>query len=177
MSTHHITTERLFLRPFTLGDLNDYAAILGDPEVGKYLPKGTGYTKKEVRKWLYMIIKHYVEDGFGPWALVLKEDGSFIGSCGLRVLPETGEVEVLYEVARKHWGKGLASEGAKASVDFGFRELGLERIIGLTKPENTPSRKVLENAGLSFVRMAPYFGFECAVYELLVRDWRDGLCP
>ena len=172
MSTHHIGTERLFLRPFALGDLDDYAAILADPEVGRWLPKGTGYTKREVKKWLYMIIKHYVEDGFGPLAMVLRESGEFIGSCGLRRLPETGEVEVLYEVARKHWGKGLASEGARGSVDFGFREMGLDRIIGLTKPENLPSQKVLENAGLSFLRMAPYYGFECAVYEILVRDWK-----
>jgi len=171
---NELETERLILRHFTSDDVGVYHTILGDDEVGKWLPKGEGYTLDEVEGWIEKIRRHWEKHGFGVWALMRRDNGTFIGSCGLRILEETGEVEVLYEIARGEWGKGYATEASRAAVEFGFEVVGLEKIIGLTKPKNVASYRVLEKAGLRFCREAEYFGFVCRYYSIIRNDDRGG---
>jgi len=90
--------------------------------------------------------------GFGRGACILKSTGEQIGFAGLKYLDEFGEVDVAFRLMRTHWGQGLATEAALASVRFGFADLGLKRIIGLVMPENVASVRVLKKPGCAMPR-------------------------
>jgi ribosomal-protein-alanine N-acetyltransferase len=161
-----ITTNRLILRRFRKDDLDTYAKIMGDREVGKWFPKGDGYTHEESEKSLDTILKHWSKHGFGIWAIINKTNGALIGRCGLNHIDETLEVEVDFVLAPNSWGRGYATEAAKASLDYGFQKLKLQNIIALVKPENTASRRVIEKIGMQFKRNAEYWGITCAYYAI-----------
>jgi ribosomal-protein-alanine N-acetyltransferase len=110
--------------------------------------------------------EHWTEHGFGWFALEHRPGGQLIGWCGLRMLRETHEVEVLYLLDEPYWGRGLATEAAKRCVEDGFRVYHLDLIIGLTHPDNRASQRVLEKAGLSFTNRARYFGVDCLRYAV-----------
>jgi ribosomal-protein-alanine N-acetyltransferase len=89
-----------------------------------------------------------------------------IGWSGLTFLPETEEVEVAYLLGQAFWGKGLATEAARACVQYGFENVGLESIVGIVHPENIASQRVMEKLGMSFVDQSTYFGMECYRYSI-----------
>ncbi len=112
------------------------------------------------------MLAHWAERGYGQWVMSPKNSREVLGYCGLRFLAETEEVEILYGIDRPHWGRGLVTEAAKATLRFGFEHAGLERIIALAHPENKGTRRVMEKAGLRYERQDIYFDMECAVYAL-----------
>jgi RimJ/RimL family protein N-acetyltransferase len=147
-----IETDRLLLRRWREGDLDAYARICADPEVMRYLP--ATLSREESAEQIAWFERHWEEWGFGLWAVEERASGEFIGFIGLVYhdgWPE-GEhkTEVGWRLSRTHWGRGLATEGALASVPYGFERLGLERIISITLPENAASRRVMEKAGLTY---------------------------
>jgi ribosomal-protein-alanine N-acetyltransferase len=161
-----IETRRLSLRQFRNEDLTSYTAIMGDDEVGKWFPGGKGFTSEQAKKSLDNIIQHWTTHGFGIWAVIGKEEEALLGRCGLNLIAETSEVEVDFVIANGFWRRGFATEGAKASLSYGFQVLNLDRVIGLSKPENVASRGVMEKVGMHYVRDAMYWGILCAYYEL-----------
>lgn len=165
-SFREIRTDRLCLRRFSLEDLDAYAGIMGDYEVGKWFPKGKGYTREEAKKSLNTILDHWAKHGFGIWAITGKNKKSLLGRCGLSLIAETSEVEVDFVLARNYWGHGYATEAARAAVAYGFDVLKLDRIIALAKPDNLASRRVIEKIGMRYVRNAEYWGIICAYYEI-----------
>jgi RimJ/RimL family protein N-acetyltransferase len=145
-----LETERLILRRQVIEDLDALWELYCDPEVTKYIPDAPK-TRDEAREELKWFMNgHPRRPELGLWATILKENGRFIGRCGL--LPWTidrqDEVEVAFTIARVHWGHGLGSEVAQAILQYGFRELGLTRLICLIDPENLPSQRVAENLGM-----------------------------
>lgn len=161
-----IRTDRLYLRQFSKEDLDAYAKIMSNHEVGKWLPKGDGYTRKETRKSLDHILEHWNRLGFGIWAVVDNEKDVLLGRCGLNMITETSEVEVDFVLARDCWGRGYATEAAKAALEYGFEILKLDRIIALAKPENIASRRVIEKIGMRYIKNAEYWGITCAYYDI-----------
>lgn len=161
-----IKTDRLYLRPFSKEDLYVYARIMGDHEVGKWFPKGDSYTLEESEKSLNSILEHWNKHGFGIWAITDKKKKVLLGRCGLNLITETSEVEVDFVLARNCWGKGYATEAAKAALAYGFSVLKLDRIIALAKPENIASRRVIEKIGMRYVKNAKYWGIVCAYYDI-----------
>ena len=89
-----------------------------------------------------------------------------IGFAGLKYLDEMDEVDIGYRFLTKYWGAGLASEAARAVLDFGFRNLHLEEIIGLAVPDNAASIRILEKLGMEFVETMDYFGLQAAKYVI-----------
>jgi ribosomal-protein-alanine N-acetyltransferase len=166
-----IKTERLCLRQFSEEDSEAYARIMGDHEVGKWFPKGTGYTSEEARRSLDSILEHWSKHAFGIWAITDKENKTLLGRCGLNFIAETSEVEVDFVLARDYWGKGYATEAARAALAYGFEVLKLDRIIALAKPENTASRRVIEKIGMQYLRNATYWGIACAYYDISRTDY------
>ncbi len=146
-----IETERLILRPFVVEDGAALYRIHQEPEVLRYLPDtppaGVAESEAILRDFP---IADYARHGFGRWACVLRETGQVIGFCGLKRLA-SGEVDVGYRLERSTWGRGLATEGARASLDYGFERLGLPLIIGLVMPGNDASARVLEKIGMTRV--------------------------
>ena len=168
-----IETARLFLRPFTSADLENYAQhIFADAEVMRYLPKRDLTPRARAERTLTVFAEHWSQYGFGVWVVTDKVTGHFIGHCGLGHVPEAGEVEVLYSLGRTYWGQGLATEAARASVRFGFATVKLARLIALAVPENIGSRRVMEHLGFEYEKDAHYFGLDLVTYTLQREDFR-----
>jgi RimJ/RimL family protein N-acetyltransferase len=124
------------------------------------------FTRDEARAWICNNIKRYESDGFGLWAIVLKESGEFVGDCGpvRRFVDGRDEVEIGWQVRRARWRQGIASEAGAACRDYAFGPLGLDRVISLIRPENIPSRGVAERVGMTIEKEIDYKGFAHYVY-------------
>jgi RimJ/RimL family protein N-acetyltransferase len=146
-----VETERLVLRPWTEDDLDPLAAIFAEPAFWHY-PFGRGFSRAETEAFLDRQIDHWATDGFSSWAAELKDGRRLIGYIGLAVphwLPQVlPAVEVGWRLHPGSWGRGLATEGGRASLRFGFVALGLDRIIAIVMPENVASRRVMAKLGM-----------------------------
>lgn len=160
-----ITTPRLLLRPFTLADLHPLFDILQEPDIFKYFPRPVSPPLEKVERIINEQLVQYEQYGFGQWAVELLGKPGLIGWCGLNHLPETDEDEVAYLLSRSVHGQGYATEGAHASLEFGFGKAGLRRIIALVHPENVPSRRVAEKLGMTLLDRKFYWGMECLRFE------------
>jgi RimJ/RimL family protein N-acetyltransferase len=166
MSIPTITTSRLILRAFTKEDVEPLHRILGEEDVLRYFPNPNPPSQDQVGKLISSQLKHWAEHGYGWWAVEPRWENSLIGWSGLQFLPETKEVEVAYLLDKAFWGKGLASEAAQASLQFGFENFELESIVAIVHPENIASQRVIEKLGMSFVDQARYFGMDCYRYSI-----------
>jgi [ribosomal protein S5]-alanine N-acetyltransferase len=159
------------MRPLQFSDLDALAAIWSVPEVTRFLPsRGVPIPREGVEKSLASFIEHWKNHGYGVWAI--KEDSSLqmIGYCGLRYLGELNEVEVLYGLAKESWGKGIATQAAKAAVGYGFNQTKLRRLIALALPENRASQRVMEKVGFMYEKNVHCFNLDCVYYSILRRD-------
>jgi len=164
-----IETARLLLRPFQADDLAAYTAIRAKPEVLRYLPGGEARAV-EAKAVAERVITLFTVTGEHPlpWAVVEKSSARLIGHLGLRRLPDfNGDVELLYMLDSEFWGRGFATEGARAALDYGFNDLKLDRIIGLVLAENQASQAVLRKAGMVRTPEPVHaFGLTLTLYEL-----------
>jgi RimJ/RimL family protein N-acetyltransferase len=173
-----LTTERLVLRPFTPDDL-PALAILHAEESFWWYPLRRGMSEEETQDFLSRVIGRYDSDGFGLEALEDRATGTMIGWAGLAVphfLPEVlPAVEVGWRLAGSHRGRGLATEAGSAAVEWGFTKGGLERIVSIYEPENTPSGRVMERLGFTFERttIGPARGRTVRVMELTRERWEE----
>jgi ribosomal-protein-alanine N-acetyltransferase len=116
-------------------------------------------------------IEHWNKHGYGWWAVDIGQEKVFIGWAGLQYLPETDETEIAYLLDSSYWGKGLGTEAARAGVQYGFKQLGLDQIVAIVHPENIASQRVAQKAGLVFTNESVYFGMDCFRYELSRKDF------
>jgi RimJ/RimL family protein N-acetyltransferase len=161
-----LETPRLRLREFIAEDADALARILSDPETMRYYP--APFDRQGVEDWIQRNLRRYANDGFSLWAIILKESGELIGDCGLikQVVEGTEEIEVGYHLRRDHWGKGLATEAARAVRDYGFASLKVDRLISLIRPENGPSRRVAERNGMKLWKEVVWRGLPHCVYAV-----------
>ena len=142
--------KRLYLRLFAPTDLDALARINSDPEVMRYIGEGKPVSREQTEVRLHAYIEHWRQHRFGLWAVVHKADQALIGFCGLPYLENTPEVEVGYRLAKRCWRMGLATEGASASLRYGFEALNLERIVAVVQAGHVASQRVLEKIGLRY---------------------------
>ena len=152
-----LETERLVLRRFTEDDVDNLVELDGDPEVMRFITGGRTTPREEIRDDFLPAFLGYYEryPGYGFWAAVEKSTGEFLGWFHFRPPPDGGlanEPELGYRLRRSAWGKGYGTEGSRALIDKGFAELGARRVFAQTMAVNTASRRVMEKAGLTFVR-------------------------
>ncbi|MEK7830881.1 MAG: GNAT family N-acetyltransferase, partial [Acidobacteriota bacterium] len=148
MSKTILETERLQLREITHEDCDQLLQIWGDAETMSLFPKTLD--SREMSEWIDRNLKRYESCGHGVWAVILKDSRQFVGDCGLVIQEIDGveELEVGYHFNRNFWGQGLATEAARACMDYGFNQLGCRRIVSMIRPENLASRRVAERNGL-----------------------------
>jgi len=162
-----LETDRLLLREFVEDDAESFFKLNNYPEVVRFVPDKPLLNVEQARQTL---IDHPIADyrryGFGRGACILKSTGEQIGFAGLKYLDEPGEVDVAYRLLPAHWGQGLATEVALASVRYGFAALGLKRIIGLVMPKNIASVRVLEKTGLRYSGTVTLWGHTFSRYVI-----------
>jgi RimJ/RimL family protein N-acetyltransferase len=165
-----LETPRVSLREFVPGDADALARIISDPETMRYYP--APYDRRGVANWIERNLQRYANDGFGLWAMVLEESGELIGDCGLtkQVVEGIEEIEIGYHLRRDHWGKGLATEAARAVRDYGFANLKVDRLISLIRPENAPSRRVAERNGMKLWKEVLWHDLPHCVYAVQRAD-------
>jgi len=162
-----LETDRLLLREYVEDDAESFFKLNTHPEVVRFVPDKPLLNVEQARQTL---IDHPIADyrryGFGRGACILKSTGEQIGFAGLKYLNELGEVDVAYRLLPAHWGQGLATEVALASVRYGFAALGLKRIIGLVMPKNIASVRVLEKTGLRYSGTVTLWGHTFSRYVI-----------
>ncbi|HEX8369920.1 MAG TPA: GNAT family N-acetyltransferase [Pyrinomonadaceae bacterium] len=145
-----LETERLILREWTPDDAPAMFEICRDAEVMRYIGTGKPYkTLDEAEKFLDWAVEYQKEKGFCRWAAIEKSSGKIVGSCGFAYTHEMPEAELGYLFGREVWGKGFATEAARAVLNYGFEKLGFREIIAITDLENTASQRVLEKIGFT----------------------------
>lgn len=164
-----IETTRLRLRHFTLEDLGDLFRLYSDPEVMKYLSLRT---IEQTQASLQKHIKQWLEYNFGMWAVIDKQSGIMIGRCGLGFLENTPEVELGYVFDKDYWNKGLATEASIATLNYGFREVKLSKIVAIAKPKNIASIRVIQKVGMQFQKNAHYYGQDVVYYAISCSEWQ-----
>jgi RimJ/RimL family protein N-acetyltransferase len=165
-----IETARLRLRMFRREDLDDLASMFSDPQVMRYVADGKPAGRDVADKALTSVIDHWGRYGFGRWAAEDKATCNFVGFGGLRSL--FGLPEVVYHFTPPHWGKGLATELAHASLRYGFEEHQFERIVAIAKPENTASIHVMEKLGMHFEMNTSYYDIDVVQYTIAREDYK-----
>jgi ribosomal-protein-alanine N-acetyltransferase len=146
-----LQTGRLLLRRWRESDRLPFQAMNADPRVMEFFP--APLSPNESDALVDRAQAHFDRHGFGPFAAELLENHSFVGFIGLSIpnfyAPFTPAVEVGWRLAVYCWGRGLATEGARAVVRYGFEELGLDGLVSFTVPGNVRSRRVMEKIGMT----------------------------
>jgi [ribosomal protein S5]-alanine N-acetyltransferase len=169
-----LETERLLLRRFTPEDAADNYRIYSDPENMRFMGRGPDSVESEREQILRHIANYYERHGFGLWAVILKEEGRLIGRCGLLRQPVEGaqEVEVSYLIDRRYWGRGLATEAARAAVKLGFERYEFPHVSALINPSNVASVRVAEKIGMRYERDVTFRDFgEVALYVVTAEEF------
>ncbi len=149
-------TERLVLRRFTEADADDLFDLHGDSEVMRFLTGGRPTPRDVIlNETLPRFLRSYERfEGFGVWAAIERLTGEFLGWFEFHPPEGRGpeEAELGYRLRRSAWGKGYATEGSRTLIRRGFTELGVRRVVAETMAVNAASRRVMEKAGLTYVR-------------------------
>lgn len=159
-----LETKRLVLREWSPDDCVVLCEILGDADVMKYIGGGKPFSAEQTKQFLDWAKNFQTERGFCRWAVVEKHSAEIIGSCGFAFPHQTEEVELGYLFARRFWGKGFATEAARACLNYGFEMLEFAEIIALTDEKNAASCKVLEKIGFVSQGIKQYNGENCLLY-------------
>lgn len=168
-----LETPRLILREMTTSDLPTICRVLQD-EKTMYAYEHA-FSDEEAQAWLNNQLRRYREDGFGLWAVVLKESGEIIGQCGITLQDVNGEwvPEVGYLFERAYWHRGFATEAAIACKEYAFNVLGLDTVYTIIRDNNIASQNVAKRNGMTVCGriVKHYYGMDMP--HLVYRAERD----
>ena len=167
-----LETERLIIREHVLSDAPFFFTLNSNYNVVKYTGDSSFKTIEEAEKIVQYVINQYKENGYGRWLVAEKETGNPIGWCGLKFHTDTKETDIGYRLLESAWGKGYATESAKACIDYGFKHFNLNRIIGDAIKENTASINVFKKLGMTYLKDSLLDNIESVVYELKKENYK-----
>jgi RimJ/RimL family protein N-acetyltransferase len=144
-------TERLQVRHLTPDDLDDLAALCGDPVAMQYMDDGETLSREVCQKWINICQKKYKTRGYGTSAMVERSSGKFVGFCGVIRAPDHDFDEIIYALSQPYWGKGYATETARAMLDYVFRISDLDAIYATIDLENLTSQSMMPKLNMAFV--------------------------
>lgn len=179
VGTKTIQTERLLLRQFTIDDAEAmYENWAKDPEVTKFLRWQPHANLEVTRALLRDWVSSYEDPSYYSWMIVLKDGNVPIGSIGILDVSEIDEsAEIGYCMGKAWWGKGLMTEALKAVLQFGFAEVGFNRLEAYHSVNNPASGRVMQKAGMTFEGIAKQkystnLGFhDCNLYAVLKQEY------
>jgi RimJ/RimL family protein N-acetyltransferase len=189
--TQHVPrleTPRLVLRAWTQDDVAPYQRLVRDVEVMRYMGSGPVWSAKravaalvarvsdiESRRSLRHVAEHWKSHGFGEWAVEERASGELIGRIGLRHhgdwVADAVKVEIGWLLARRAWGAGYATEGARAGIDHAFGPLELGRLMSIALVGNRRSQRVMEKLGLTRRGRTRWKGSEVVWYGIERDRW------
>ena len=158
-------TDRLFIRPFTLDDAEEYFPLVSDPAVIRYTGEEPLRSVTAAREVIAARpLRDYAVHGYGRMACIERRSGRLVGFCGLKFVEELQEVDIGYRFLPGYWGMGYATESARALMQHGKENLGICRVIGIVQPENSASAHVLTKLGLMYERGICLAGIDLHLY-------------
>ncbi len=180
--TFHIETARLWLREFRDSDAQDMFVLDADPLVHRFLGNRPVQTIEQARATVSHVRQQYEDHGIGRWIVIEKQHGRFVGWSGLKLVREevngrSDYYDVGYRLLPAFWGKGYATESAKAALEYGFGELQLSEIAGTVHRDNQASRKVLEKCGLQHTGSFYWQELPCEWLEISRATWQEKIYP
>ena len=158
-----VETERLTTRSFRKSDIPEYAAIVADAEVTRFLGDGSPHAYEQATAYILDCMRSEAEEGFARYAVILKETRELIGFCGFK--KARGHIDLGWRFARRVWGNGYATEAAAAVLDYGMNSLMLSDIVAESAVENIGSVRVIERIGMQFEACGEVRGRKTVCYR------------
>lgn len=173
-----VETERLILRELLPTDAEGMFELDSDKEVHKYLGNNPTQTIEQASDVIALVRKQYEENGIGRWAVIEKASGNFVGWSGLKYIREYENnqinfYDVGYRLIPKYWGKGYATESARAAIAYGFKRFQMNEIIGSANVANVRSRRALEKCGLKYVEQFMWKDILCDWLKITREEWEQ----
>lgn len=165
-------TQRLILRELNISDAEQFFKLNASPEVLKYTGDQPFESLADAKSFLTNY-SEYKTNGYGRWAVISKESNAFLGWCGLK-LNEESLIDLGFRFFQKEWGKGYATESARASLELGFNHFNADEIIGRAAIDNQASVRVLKKLGMKFWKNDSCKGIENAVYYKMNKTQYNG---
>ena len=164
-------TKRLLFRRITKDDFNNLKEIISDSETMKYYP--TPYDDEGVNKWINWCIGCYEKRGFGLFAVILKENNTFIGDCGITLQNINGKevFEIGYHINKKYWNNGYATEASQYMKDFFFNNTSYDEVYSYMNKDNIASRRVAIKNGMTFIQEYSENGIDTVVYKITKEEY------
>ena len=146
-----VETARLILRPWTDADVEEWVAMSADPRVMEFFP--ATLERADAERTAAVMRERMARDGFGWWALEVRGGAPFAGVIALQDVPFeahfTPAFEVGWRLPHAHWGRGYATEGARAALDVAFGDLQHEEVVAMTAAVNLRSQMVMRRLGMT----------------------------
>jgi ribosomal-protein-alanine N-acetyltransferase len=167
-----VQTIRLTLRPLLADDAGDLQHIYQTEDVLRYFPTTTPPPLEKVQRFIGSQQEHWDKYGYGNWGILPKGGHQIMGWAGLQYLPELNETEVGYLLDKPFWGKGFATEAARASLQFGFERCALDHIIALVHLDNLASRRVIQKCGFTYMETIHLWGIDLMRHRMDADAWK-----
>lgn len=161
-----LETRRLTLRRFTMEDFDVLAELMSDAQFMRF-SRGV-LTREQTAAFLERILDGYREDAPSQFGVIIRTENKLIGYCGFfrQTVDDVEEIEIGYRLDSKYWGRGLATEAARAVRDHAFNDLKLDHVISLIHPDNIASRRVAEKNGMIPEKETVFHGFPTIVFGI-----------
>ena len=166
-----LETPRLRLRMFCQADTEAYADMVADAEVMRYLSAGQPLSSSEAWRHMAMLLGHWHLFGFGPWAVEERATGDLVGRIGPYYPAGWPGLELIWTIRRQSWGRGYATEGARAALTYVFEDMKRDHVISLIRPQNAASIRVAEKLGQGLQEPLHFYGEEALVYGIGRKTW------
>ncbi|HTK78554.1 MAG TPA: GNAT family N-acetyltransferase [Gemmataceae bacterium] len=168
-----LQTDRLTLRMLRESDLDDYAEMCADPEVMRYLGDGKPMDRGMAWRNLALMVGHWSLRGYGQWAAVERSSGTLVGRIGFWRPEGWPDFEIGWTLRRSFWGRGYATEAARAALQLAFTEMQRSHVISLIRPDNAASIRVAERLGERLVETIELLGTPALMYRLNRDEWKQ----
>jgi RimJ/RimL family protein N-acetyltransferase len=168
-----LETARLRLEPFAIKHLDGLLVMNSDPKVRRYIP-GPEATRESTEASIHRVQARWAQYGYSWWSFIERETGDLVGAGCIQHVANIPEhpLEIGWRLVPAKWGKGYASEAARAMAAFAFETVGTETLLAVAIPENMASRRVMERLGMRYRGLEPWYEEELATYELTQTEWR-----
>ena len=167
-----LETARLRLEPWTPAHLDGLSIMGADPRVMRYVG-GVTQSREETAAAIERQMAKWKAHGFGWWSFIELETGDLVGAgCIQHLAREVGNpLEIGWRLRPDRWGRGYATEAARAMGNFAFDRLNIPVLTAVAVPENTASRRVMERLGMRFRGIERWYDMDVATYDIAAADW------